>query len=57
MISSDFDDTENNLGNTESLVADSGNKKGGLLCSLIGDMGDDDLSDLSSLDDSSDDDD
>eukprot|EP00943_MAST-04B_sp_MAST-4B-sp1_P001497 g1497.t1 len=57
LISSDFDDTENNLGNTESLVADSGNKKGGLLCSLIGDMGDDDLSDLSSLDDSSDDDD
>jgi hypothetical protein len=57
LIFSDFDDTENSLSSSKTVVADSSNKKGGLLCSLIDDMGDEDLSDLSSLGDSSDDDD
>ena len=57
LISSGFDDTKSVLSSTNSFVADTNTKKGGLLGSLIGDMGDEDLSDLSSLDDSSDDDD
>ena len=52
LITSGFDNDVDDLVGTKSLVVNS-SKKGGLLGSLIGDMGDEDLSDLSSSDDDS----